>query len=86
MRRIKLRVFIEDADIVTEAQGEVDISHLFTDGKLTSIGREELLLHHFYEAKKTAEAFLGNTKVAAPQTEVEAEKTLRFLKTGRQHD
>ena len=24
--------------------------------------------------------------VAAPQAEVEAEKTLRFLKTGRQHD
>ena len=36
-----------------------------------------------YENPELREA---DIKVAAPQAEVEAEKTLRFIKTGRQHD
>ena len=39
-----------------------------------------------YAPMKYADGKWEALEVAAPQAEVEAEKTLRFLKTGRQHD
>ncbi|MCK5607498.1 hypothetical protein KAR91_36785 [Candidatus Pacearchaeota archaeon] len=49
-------------------------------------GRTAFAAHPDYKPMEYVNGEWRDIEVVAPQSEDEAEKTLRFLKTGRQHD
>ena len=77
-----------DMHIVTVVHNNVSASFDLETSKKGLMGMAGVnsiieIIGNVYENPELLEA---DIEVAAPQTEVEAEKTLRFLRTGRQHD